>query len=293
MRQLSKRYVAWMLALTCLWVCTAGFIRFDSKMDVHADGTMDFEAKMLVHKKLKKNLDVMQANLKKQNPNLEFKKINDGVYAGYSVRTRSASYVASSGGFISSYNGTASVQKQEGWFSDTYAIDIVFPENEKLKKELLKYALVRRYPPKYKITISLPCSADYHNADKSMNDDKVLSWDMSRSIIGNSGELKVTFTLWHKQRIVIAGCVGAGMLLAFLSLTVAVFRSGSRPREPEPVVLDDGFIDRQFKTMEDSSPAFQVGRNRDDRSFEQPGFRPGTGMRDRRMTVLRDDYDRQ
>ncbi|MDO5296313.1 MAG: hypothetical protein Q4F00_06730 [bacterium] len=237
------------LSVMLLWAGTAGFMRLDSQVSIGEDGAVSLESKMMVLKKFKKNLDALQAKLKKQNTNIVFEPVREGEYRGYVMRTGAATYFSSIDGFIASYNGTAHSSKSEGLFSETYTIYVIFPHNEQLRKEMLKDPLVRKYPPQYKLRIDLPCAADSHNADKSMNDGKSLSWDLSPAMLGKMREVKVVFTLWNKQLITIIACIGVALVLVLFSLLIAVLRSGGSPAaEPAPV-LDQSFIDSQFKTM--------------------------------------------
>ncbi len=247
--KLTRQTIGWLLALVFMWMGTAGFIRVNSQLNVSEDGTVKIETKMLVLKKFKKNLDVMRANLQKQDSNIVFEPVSEGEYSGYVIRTGTAAYFSAIDGFIASYNGKGYSQKSEGLFSETYTISVVFPSSEKLKQGTRKDPLMRRHPPRYKLTVNLPCAAEMHNADQSSNGDKTLFWDLSPTIVGEMREVKVVFTLWNKRRIVIAVGSAVVMLLIFISLFSALQRSGGVVEEEPDVALDQGFIDSQFKTL--------------------------------------------
>ncbi|MBO6305649.1 MAG: hypothetical protein J6M62_11345 [Selenomonadaceae bacterium] len=116
------------------------------------------------------------------------------------------------------------VAKKSGWFFDDYRFDFLMEGDGRDTGGMdADISLL--------LTMTFPEAAKNHNADMVTPDGKILTWNLLTSIItGQDKSMKADFRIYHKDHIILTGCIAFILILLAILLFVKA-RSASQSAE--------------------------------------------------------------
>lgn len=184
-------------------------------------------------------IEEAKAENEKLFPKLKSKPVVEGDMLGYEFRldypdietfahSYSETYAAHSG-------KNKGISQRKGWFFDEYDFDFyveysranIPPEAEFMTQAAFNSVV-------YDMSISLPYSAESHNADMAWNDGKYLRWNLAPAVIhGGERYMNARFKIWHTDKIALTAVIELLLLAA-----TAFFFQKVRKEESESLVKD-------------------------------------------------------
>ena len=216
-----KRFFCLVVFFVMCFICS-GCFQARTDLTISEDGSVKNNIAFVGVDFLKEQIEDLKNNLVQSTPSAIVTSIALDNMSGYNIEASypSIEEFANSGMkfYLSKPGKCKGIQQHKGIFFDEYYFDLFVENNGSRQENNNEMANAFLSQVQFEFNINLPYSAESHNADTSLNENKSLSWNLRSTLVGNEDrQLQFRFKIWHKLNCIIA------VAIIFLLFSVTLF----------------------------------------------------------------------
>ncbi len=216
-----KRFFCLVVFFVICFICS-GCFQARTDLTISEDGSVRNNIAFVGVDLLKDQIEDLKNSLVQNTPTANVTNITLDNMSGYNIEASypSIEEFANSGMkfYLSQPGKCKGIQQHKGIFFDEYYFDLFVENNGSRQENNDEMANAFLSQVKFDFNINLPYTAESHNADTSLNENKSLSWNLKSTLAGNEDrQLQFRFKIWHKLNCIIAATI------IFLLLSATLF----------------------------------------------------------------------